>query len=124
MWAAFVAVTIVVWLIEATVWFAVVGLVVRACGMRLPILWWSRPGAALGRWQYVVVQGVLKYGVGSWLLLSTANYISNRFEEHPLFGEMKVGVFCFSMAAFMLVGFLVGLADWARQRRQPFTSPN
>lgn len=125
MWAAFVAVTIFVWLIEATLWCAVVALIVRPCGIRLSILRWSGPDAAahaLDRWQYILVEGVLKYGVGSWLLLLTANYISNRLEEHPLFGEMKVGVFFFSMAGFMLTGFLVGLADWAR--RQHFKSPD
>jgi len=123
----FVAATIFAWLIEATIWFALVAVIVRPFGVKLPIFWWSKPEVAVrgvGRWGYVLVEGVLKYGLGSWLLLSTANYFSNRFEEYPLFGEMKLGVFFFSMAGFMLMGFLVGLADWARGHRQHSPSPD
>jgi hypothetical protein len=75
------AVVILMWLVEAAVWFALVPLIVRPFGIRLPILWWHRPESVaptdrvVGRWQYILLEGVLKYGAGSWFLLSTANYI-------------------------------------------------
>jgi hypothetical protein len=123
-WAMALAVTILVWLIEGTVWFALVALIVRPFGIRLPIWWWHRPESAaaavraLNRWQYVLVEGVLKYGVGSWLFFSTANYIDYRFEYRYVFGEMTIGLFFFSLAATIVMGMLVGLADWARGHRQ------
>lgn len=128
-WATFVAVTFFVWFIEATLWFALVALIVRPLGIRMPIWWWSKPESVATvpgptRWQYVLVEGVLKYGAGSWLLLSTANYIDDRFEGRPFFGKMKIGFFLIGLAGFMLMGFSVGLADWARRRRQHFTSPD
>jgi hypothetical protein len=118
------AVTILVWLIEGTVLFALVALIVRPFGIRLPIWWWHRPESAaaavraLNRWQYVLVEGVLKYGVGSWFLFSTANYIHYRFEYRYIFDEMTIGVFFFGLAASVFMGMLGGLAHWARGHRQ------
>jgi hypothetical protein len=115
-------VTVLVWLLEATVWFALVALMVRPWGIRLPILWWHTPESgtaalpALGRWQYVIVEGVLKWGLGSWLLLSSANYIACHFEYHSASCE-TVGVLCFSLAGSMFMGLLVGLGWWARRQR-------
>jgi len=122
MWAL---VTVLLWLLEIVVWWAVViPLIVRPLGIRLPL--WRFPKAAvplgLGRWGYVIVEGVLKWGVGIWLFFSTADYIGCRFARH--FASCKtVGLFFIDLAECMFVGFVVGLARWAR-RGQRLASPD
>ena len=105
-------------------WTLVIPLIVRPLGIRLPL--WRYPEAAalraLGRWQYVIVEGVLKWGVGFGLFFLTADYIGCRF-AHDLASCKTVGFFFISLAGCMLMGLLVGLVGWAR-RRQRLESPD
>ena len=122
MWAL---VTVLLWLLEIVVWWAVViPLIVRPLGIRLPL--WRFPKAAaplgLGRWRYVIVEVVLKWGVGFWLLVSTADYIACRFEYHPA-SCITLGFFFISLAGDMFMGLLIGLGQWA-QHRQRLASPD
>lgn len=119
-------ITLLVWLPLATLWFALVALIVRLWGIRLPIFWWNADPVslrALRRWQHVIVEGVLKYGMGSWLMLSSADYIACRFEYHPASCE-TVRFFFISLAGCMFMGLLVGLSQWARLGRQRLASPD
>ena len=113
-------ITLMVWLPVLTLWFALVALIVRPWGIRLPIFWFHADPAhypVLKHWQYVIVEGVLRWGVGSWLLFSTADYIRFRFDYRPE-SHVTVGFFFIGLAFSMFMGFLVGLAQWARRERQ------
>jgi hypothetical protein len=119
-------IAVLLWLLEILVlWCVVIPLAVRPLGTR--IRFWSYPSAAelapLGRWKYAVVKGALEWGLVFGLFRPTVDYIAFRFEHHP--GSYHtVGFLFISLASSMLLGFLFGLAHWARRDRQLADSAN
>jgi len=113
------SITCLILLAEAVIWFALVPLIVRPFGIKTPMLWHSLESygpalRALSRWQYIVVEGGLKFGVGSWLLISTSDYVGWRFGYWRGLHQ-TVASLLFGMVAYLLMGFMVGLADWTRR---------
>src|SRR5271165_1815660 len=113
---AWVAIVAALSLPAFTVWYAVVALLVRPFGIRVPLLIWrkgyKKAVGHLSRFQYTVFAGVLGFGVGTQLLYTLMRYLeSSRFGPEVPFHE-SLGLFAARMICCMLASGLLFWLSW------------
>jgi len=105
------------------IWQTAIGLLVRPWGIRFPLfpLPLKKLSAAirgLSKWEYIIVEGVLGWGVGTRLLLSATDFVSSRVNPksglHHASGSFVVG-----LVFFMLGGVGWGWIMWNTRDHSP-----
>lgn len=103
-------------------WHVLLYLLVRPVGIHLGLYWPTKNGREktvaerqlLTRRQYIVVEGVLGWGIGLALLLNAANYVGYRLGVHETVSMVDiVGNF----VIFPLVGIWYGHSVWQYRLR-------
>jgi hypothetical protein len=98
-----------------TAWDAIVALLVRPFGIRVPLLIWRKDYKEairrMSRGQYILVVGVLGWGIGVQLLITATRYAEFRFKLFDPVPE-TLGDFVVELIGFMLVGIFFGWMMW------------
>ena len=98
------------------VWYSLIAILTRPFGVRLPLL--AIPlvhlRQAIGQLsfrQYIIVQGVLVWGAGTWLMIHATNLVTSRF---GFAGSSREGLdwFFVGLGVFMLAGIGFGWMMW------------
>jgi hypothetical protein len=98
-------------------WFTFVTLLARALGIRAPFIWPGGIGRKkltpefrqLSRRQYIIFEGVIRYGLGVPLLVTVADYISFRL---GIRGPIDLSQLVLMFLIFVPVGIYVGFKGW------------
>jgi len=118
--AKWVALMLVLAVPLLAVWHTALSLLVRPFGTRLPLfpLPLKRLSAAvrlLSRREYIIIEGALGWGAGTWFLMTLSNFAYSKVAGGIGVHE-TLGSFLGGLAIFMVGGLGWGGATW----RQPY----